>query len=349
MSIIRDLTIDARDLTKVYGNPTPLVVKLTDNGYGIYNKKITITINGVSYERTTDNKGKASLNINLLEGSYPATITFGGDASYNAASKMIVVRILNNTFPQDIKIKDDEYFEINKIPLKVVLSDGFNTTMGTDVKETELLFDNRTLNAPTFFFNKGDHGVEFEISVVIKEEYYYEGYPVANALNQWNKWLTPVSVVTNAMDVPNNKYIMTIKSKKQNTHSYSIWKLRFKEYYENNFTFEHTYSDKTTSLSSIDRLLTQQQIIKEGSPTIVIKALQIKLQQLGYWDSLQYGTDEPRVPTGKWDSSMVWDIWKFQKSQGYNDGNGICDRDTIDALIGKNYNYSSLIDTGEPT
>ena len=344
---MRELTINAKDLTKVYGAATPLTVQLTDTNRGLKNKKISITINGVTYDRTTDGNGEAKLNINLLEGSYPTTIVFKGDSVHAAASKVVIVRVLNDRYNQPKTKSKEEYFEVNKIPLKVVFNDGFNTTMGTSVKETELLQDNRTLNAPTFFFNKGNHGVEFEISVVIKEEYYYNGYPIADSLNQWDKWLTPVSVVTDAMDIPNTKYIMKIKSKKQNAYTYSIWKLRFKEFYENSFSFEYTYADKISTLSSIDRLLAQYYEIREGSPTIVVKALQTKLQMLGYWEEYkQDGTNEPRVPTGKWDRFMTYDIWKFQKTLGFENKNGVCDRETIGALIGKDYSYG-LLHNGE--
>ena len=67
-----------------------------------------------------------------------------------------------------------QYFEINKMPLHVLTSSGFNITPGIDIKETELLPDTRTNNAPTFYFSSGNHGVEFEVSVVIKETYYFK-------------------------------------------------------------------------------------------------------------------------------------------------------------------------------
>lgn len=350
---MRDLTINAEDLTKIYGTVTPFTVQLLDNTTPLSGKKLTITINGVKYDRTTDSNGRASLNINLIQGSYPTTVTFKGDATYNAASKIVMVRVLGTDITQTETKKANHYFEVNKMALRVIMDAGFDTDMGTTIKETELLQDNRTLNAPTFFFNKGNHGVEFEISVVIKEKYYFNNMPVADSLNQWSKWMIPVSVVTDAMDVPNGKYIMSIKGKKQTDKYKSIWKLRFKEYYENSFTFEDTYEKKTSTLSSIDQLLIPiHGSITELNPKPVILALQRKLQILGFWTDIEYTYDKwgvrtivmdddgeikKRVPNGVWDKTMQYDIFDFQCSVGITNKNGKCDRDTIVLLVGATY------------
>ena len=349
---MRDLTINAEDLTKVYGTVTPFTVQLLDNTTPLSGKKLTITINGVKYDRTTDNNGKASLNINLIQGSYPTTVTFKGDATYNAASKIVMVRVLGTDITQTETKQSNHYFEVNKMPLRVIMNQGFDTKMGTTIKETELLQDNRTLNAPTFFFNKGNHGVEFEISVVIKEKYYFNNMPVADSLNQWSKWMVPVSVVTDAMDVPNGKYIMSIKGKKQTDKYKSIWKLRFKQYYENSFTFEETYTKKASTLSSIDQVLVHLRVgINEFSHKTHILALQRKLQMLGFWTDVVWefnngqwsrlldddGEPVNRVPNGVWDNDMQNDISDFQRSVGITNKNGKCDRDTITLLVGATY------------
>ena len=334
---MRDLTINAEDLTKVYGTSAALTAQLLDNTTPLSGKNINFLINGVKYPRTTDSNGNASLNINLLAGSYPCIISFNGDSTYNSASKTVMVRVLSNDVRQNVNKNPKHYFEVNKLPLKVVMNEGFQTEMGTSVKETELLMDTNTLNAPTFFFNKGNHGIEFEISVVIKEEYYFNGYPVADSLNQWSKWMTPVSVVTDAMDIPNTKYIMSIKKKKQTDKSKSIWKLRFKEYYENSLSFENTYSDKTASLSSLDLILIKYQRIDQNSPKEAVLALQQKLMYKGCWNNRSY----QRKPNGVWTDEMPSDIYGFQYKV-FGDAishrkNGVCDRDTIEALLGEGY------------
>ncbi len=70
------VTINAQNLTKNYKDPQKFTVNVTDaKGQAAPNKTVEITINGVTYKRTTDENGTASLNINLGAGEYPVSIT----------------------------------------------------------------------------------------------------------------------------------------------------------------------------------------------------------------------------------------------------------------------------------
>lgn len=253
------------------------------------------------------------------------------------------------------------FFEVNKIPLKIVMNDGISTTMGTNIKETALLYDNLNNNAPTYYFNTGDTGVSFEISVVIKEEYFFKNTQIIEFLNQYDKWGTRVSVVTNAIDIPNGIYTMRIKSKKQSYHNLSIWRLYFKQYYETDMSFE-VYDSKISSLSSIDQILLKCRVpIDSTSPSDVIKALQIKLKDKGSWNDtvwhfngrswdVELEDDEPvakaRIPNGKWDEQMQGDIFSFQCMHGLNNKNGECDEETIKALMGDTYDGTGFYHQG---
>lgn len=62
------------DLTKQFLDLTPFSVKLVDGkGIPLIDKVITLNINGVMYNRTTDLLGYARLNINLWPGQYIVT------------------------------------------------------------------------------------------------------------------------------------------------------------------------------------------------------------------------------------------------------------------------------------
>ncbi|MBR0369695.1 MAG: hypothetical protein IJH63_03085 [Methanobrevibacter sp.] len=251
------------------------------------------------------------------------------------------------------------FFEVNKIPLKIVMNDGITTTMGTSIKETTLLYDNLNNNAPTYYFNSGDSGVSFEISVVIKQEYYFNNHQIIEYLNQYDKWGTRVPVVTNAIDIPNGIYTMRIKSKKQSYHNLSIWKLYFKQYYEDDMSFE-VYDSKTSSLSSIDQMLLRCRVpVDSTSPTDVIKAVQLKLQERGCWSDTVWhfnGTqwvvvlddegESNRIPNGKWDEQMQGDIASFQNLNGLINKNGICDEETLKAMLGNTYEGNGFYHQG---
>lgn len=61
-------------------------IKLTDNGKALSGKTIKITVNGVTYNKTTDNNGIARLKNNLDEGIYDVTYVFDGDDTYDLVS-----------------------------------------------------------------------------------------------------------------------------------------------------------------------------------------------------------------------------------------------------------------------
>lgn len=77
---IKVLTIlEAKDLRKRYGTKDQFNVTLLDGtGKPYVGQTISININGVFYNRVTDNNGVAHLNINLKPGSYIATASFNG-------------------------------------------------------------------------------------------------------------------------------------------------------------------------------------------------------------------------------------------------------------------------------
>ncbi|WP_407432593.1 Ig-like domain repeat protein, partial [Methanobrevibacter sp.] len=69
------VTITAENLTKYYRDSQKFTVKVTDaKGQAAANKTVEITINGVTYKRTTDENGTAGLNINLNSGEYPVSV-----------------------------------------------------------------------------------------------------------------------------------------------------------------------------------------------------------------------------------------------------------------------------------
>ena len=73
--------LTAKDLVKKYGTSNQFVAKLVDGQGNPYaGQTITFNINGVFYNRITDNAGQAKLNINLQAGQYIIT------SSYNGAS-----------------------------------------------------------------------------------------------------------------------------------------------------------------------------------------------------------------------------------------------------------------------
>ena len=86
--------ISATNVNMVYNGGKSVIITLKDaNGNTLANKKVTIIIDGQSYDRTTNNNGQASISFNLIPKTYTATINFAGDSSYDASSTKATVKI----------------------------------------------------------------------------------------------------------------------------------------------------------------------------------------------------------------------------------------------------------------
>lgn len=68
--------IMVQDLSKTYGDSTPLEIGLYENDIPLTDKTVGIEINRKKYDRKTDSNGIAKLNINLPVGEYDTHITF---------------------------------------------------------------------------------------------------------------------------------------------------------------------------------------------------------------------------------------------------------------------------------
>ena len=89
------VSINAPDLIKYKGSKDKFVVNVTDfENNPAVNTTVQITINGVTYNRTTDENGVASMNINLNPGEYQATVTVN-KTSVNAT--ITVLTTVNGT------------------------------------------------------------------------------------------------------------------------------------------------------------------------------------------------------------------------------------------------------------
>ena len=106
--------LDVKNLTKYYSSTDRLNMTLTQKNRPIANETIYITINGVTYKRTTNTEGKISMAINLASGNYTATITFN-NTQYNPITKNIQINIKNTIYGDDItKVykNDTQYYAI---------------------------------------------------------------------------------------------------------------------------------------------------------------------------------------------------------------------------------------------
>ena len=101
----RNPVLNISDIVMIYKDGTRMVAVLTDYlGNPIANATVYFTINGKTYNKTTDVNGTASMGLNLASNVYKATVSYKGSDKYNAVSKNITVTI-NPTIVADDLVK----------------------------------------------------------------------------------------------------------------------------------------------------------------------------------------------------------------------------------------------------
>lgn len=96
--------LEADDLNMFYHDGSKFAVTLKDlDEQPIFNDTISFIINGVTYNRTTDSNGVASLGINLLPGNYPIVYTHSNpdEIDYNIGSNNISISKLFSKFSSE--------------------------------------------------------------------------------------------------------------------------------------------------------------------------------------------------------------------------------------------------------
>jgi hypothetical protein len=95
-------SLDAANITAYYGGTQKLEITLTSNGKAVSQANVTVKVNGRQYALTTDNRGKAALNLNLAPGKYLAEIAFGGTLSHEASSTKAIITVLSTINSTDV-------------------------------------------------------------------------------------------------------------------------------------------------------------------------------------------------------------------------------------------------------
>ena len=82
-----DLNVFTSNFTKYYGSPKRFYVYVVDaDSNPISNKTVDITVNGVTYTKTTDENGSASLGINLNTGAYEIATCVDNQTVYSTVT-----------------------------------------------------------------------------------------------------------------------------------------------------------------------------------------------------------------------------------------------------------------------
>lgn len=138
-------TINSTGLVKIYGEIGNWHAYLYDkNNNPISNKTLSFTINGVTYNRTTNSNGRAVLAINLYPNNYTGIVTFT-QRGYAPSSKTITIQI--NPIPVSFNVNDLIKYYNEPGMLCAYLKDNNNTPING--KEVNFTVNGRTYNNTT--------------------------------------------------------------------------------------------------------------------------------------------------------------------------------------------------------
>ena len=125
ISISRPYSLIADDLIKYYGGSERFYMYLHDgNSRPVANAKLTLEINGVSYSRTTNENGSASIAINLNAGEYIVTVSYNGTDLITSNATIIVKSTVNGTDIVKIFKNDTQYYATFRDSAGNYLDDG---------------------------------------------------------------------------------------------------------------------------------------------------------------------------------------------------------------------------------
>lgn len=113
-------SIKAKSNSITRGDPYTVTL-LDSNGKALANQKITFTISGKSYNKTTDSSGVASLTINLASDKYSIVTAFGGSSTYKSSKLSQTLTVKNSSskfYIDDIELaarKVESYVNSNAV------------------------------------------------------------------------------------------------------------------------------------------------------------------------------------------------------------------------------------------
>ncbi len=129
-----DTSISANKVNMAYLSGTNLIVTLKDsNNNPLSNKKVSIKLNGQTYNKVTDARGQVKLAVTSAPGSYTASLTFSGDEKYAKSTSSVSV-VVKKATPKFTAAK--KTFKAKTKTKKYTIT--FKTNTGKPMKKVKL-------------------------------------------------------------------------------------------------------------------------------------------------------------------------------------------------------------------
>ena len=116
------------DSTFGKGAGTEFKVELTAGGVPLEKRTVYMTVNGITYPKTTDSKGIASLPINLGVGNYEISYSFRGESKIDSTSGKTTITVDSRT-KTSLTWKSGTSFNQGSQTIKILLLDSNNKAL----------------------------------------------------------------------------------------------------------------------------------------------------------------------------------------------------------------------------
>ncbi len=98
----KDSDLILQNASIYYGGKLSYILK--DNGAAIVNATVSITVNGKTYNKSTNKDGIASMNIKLISNKqYNVTAVYAGDDDYNGAALNSTITVIPTITAEDVE------------------------------------------------------------------------------------------------------------------------------------------------------------------------------------------------------------------------------------------------------
>lgn len=167
----KDPTFTVKSTTTFgHGAGTSFQVALTSGKVPVVNKKVTLTVNGDKYTKTTNSKGIVSLPINLNIGTYKISYSSAASSKLNSKTGSCDIKVVERT-PTTVKWSSSTSFYQGTQTCKILVLDSNNKpisggTVKLTVKSTTYTATTGSDGYATFKVNfpVGDYSVSFSFN-----------------------------------------------------------------------------------------------------------------------------------------------------------------------------------------
>ena len=88
---LEDYVLEGSDVNTYYKNGSNYTLTLSQGGNPVYNASVIVNVNGVSYNKTTDESGKVSIPLDLNAGNYVISSSYGNKTTLRNVANILPI------------------------------------------------------------------------------------------------------------------------------------------------------------------------------------------------------------------------------------------------------------------